>query len=580
MMRFQVMRTFLLSAVALSAFGAFADAPRSDGAWPLVTMRQMGATTWNAEDVRKLISITGRHPGSCDEFWFAEGLYRSGETGEKRAGQIGSYAPLCEKARIDCGFQQGVTLGHGGIGENPGVAKMSDDAYQVGPDGKRSSIFCPTSPEVLAYEEAGAELYVRLGRLKSMWLDDDLRFGFYKTPVACFCPRCLALLNKKAGTNFSREEWVQRLSSGEKDDPLRAVWADFKAESLAIFAAAAARGARKANPEIRMGYQAISSAYIACGEDYRRILEALSDNWRHPVGIRPGHGYYMETNPRSDLPVKLLDVAREAERCRAYPGWKGSIAYEQENYPHYAMEKTPAACVLEAALALAVGCDAVTLYWYDSKYPEPLEHYEDFMRLTAAWRPYYARLSELAQRTHLGGVAHAPVSNLMTSVANTIPALEKDRSVRRAANDWRLALMGVPVTVAEAGAKSFYADRDVPGGKHYSHADWTKLLDKLDTLPGGKVCVRLDKQAPVLVYPRVTDKDRTAAVTFCNTSIGTAQSLRVRIRRPLGEQVTLARPAKPDLALTAVEGDGDELLVTLPDLPAWSVSTLFVSPVI
>ena len=37
----------------------------------------------------------------------------------------------------------------------------------------------------------------------------------------------------------------------------------------------------------------------------------------------------------------------------------------------------------EASLALAAGCDAVSLYWYDAQYPEPLERYEEFVRLAA-----------------------------------------------------------------------------------------------------------------------------------------------------------------------------------------------------
>ena len=272
--------------------------------------------------------------------------------------------------------------------------------------------------------------------------------------------------------------------------------------------------------------------------------------------------------------MKLLDVAREAARCRAYPGWRGSIAYEQENYPHFAMEKSAEAIVKEGALALAVGCDAITQYWYSSDHPEPFDHYEDVARLTAAWRPYLERLAALAPQTRLGGVARRPDPNLMTGRANTVTAILSNATPRRDASEKALALMGVPVTVAEAGATGFFAPADVPRGQ-YASADRDALLDTLDALPGGPVCVRTDKVHPLIPYPRVTPDGRTMAVTFLNTSIGRATGIPVRIRRPAGGRIVLARPCGRDVELAVTPGDGDEVRLVLPDLPAWDVATLF-----
>ncbi len=545
--------------------------------WPLLTMRQMSSTSFDPDAIRTMAAINRRHPGSCDEHWLGEGYPRASAEAEKRAASLGVLADELRAAGIVPGFQQGVTLGHDFSRRPENGVPLPDDAFQVDVDGNRTAFLCPTSPDVLANEERYAETYVRLGKVESFWLDDDLRMGFAKKRSAgCWCPRCLALLNAKAGTAFTREEFVARLSSDEPEDPLRAVWAEFKAESLARFAAAARRGAKRANPDVRMGYQSISSATIDCGEDYRLILEALSGSFRDSVGIRPGHGYYQETNPRYDLPVKLLDVAREAERCRAYPGWKGNVAFEQENYPHFAMEKSAEAIVKEAALALAVGCDAVTQYWYSSDHPEPFGHYEDVARLTAAWRPYLERLAEIAPITHLGGVAHRPDLNLMTGPANTIPALLANSLPRRDPCEIKLALMGVPVTIAEAGTMAFYDPADVPQGQ-YSSADRDALLDKLDALPGGPLCVRTDKVHPLIPYPRVTDDGRTRAVTFLNTSIGRATGIPVRIRRPAGGMAVLARPCEPDVVVPAAPGDGDELRLVLPDLPAWEIATVVMA---
>ena len=560
--------------VAVWAAVAVAEAVAGTG-WPLVTMRQMDSTCFTADDMKALIAINAKHPGSCDEYWLAEGYPFAQTTAVRRATALGAYAEPLKRAGIVSGFQQGVTLGHDFSRVPDGGIVFSDEAYQVDVDGKRTAFLCPTSPEVLAYEEWFAETYVRQGKLESFWLDDDLRFGFWKKrAVSCWCPRCLKLLNEKAGTNCTREEFVKRLDSSATNDPIRAVWGAFKAESLVRFAVAARRGAKRANPNVRLGCQVLSSDSVTSGADYRPLIEALSDGFRDTVGIRPGHGFWDDRDSSRELPRKLLGVAREAERCRAYSGWRGCVVYEQENYPHFAMQKSAEGIVKEGAVALAVGCDAISQYWYSSAYPEPFDHYEDVARLTAAWRPYLKRLSDLAPKTHLGGVARRIDPGLMTSRENTISSQLANVLPRRNEVDVRLALMGVPVTVEESGTKSFYNSSSVPGG-NYTTAQRAALLDALDALPGGPVCVRVDKVHPLLVYPRVDAQGRTVAVTFLNVSIGCATRIPVRLRRPSGARLALARPCADDVVLTAERGTGDELSFVLPDLPAWSMATVF-----
>ena len=545
-------------------------------AWPLVTMRQMGATTFAPSNLNALVEIHVRHRGAVDEFWLADGTPRPLSELKSRARQVGECAAALTQAGLVNGFQQGVTLGHDFTAWSGDAWPMPDDAWGVARDGRRTGFLCPRSPAVQAMAETFAETYVRFGKVKSFWLDDDLRFGFCKGPNAesCWCPRCLQALNAAAGTALSREEAVKRLSSAEPRDPLRAVWARVRAEGLAAFAAASARGARCADPDVRMGYQAISSATICSGEDYRAILEALSDGGRHPVGIRPGHGFYDEDcDVKRELAAKVLDAAREAERCRALPWWKGSVVYEQETWPHYVMQKTMDAVVKEAAVSLAAGCDAVALYWYSAANPEPIPYYEELVENVARWRPYWQRLSDLAKVTRLGGVSLAPDPDLMTGQKAAIPQVEG--LVRRDPSEVELALMGVPVTLAEAGGANHFDPAWVPKrGAHYLVRDRVALLDRLDRGEPGGVAVRVDKVHPLLVYPRVDGAGRTVAVTFVNVSVGTARALPVRIRRPAGARPLLVRPNAGDRFLDSVTGPGDELRLTLPDLGAWEIATV------
>lgn len=558
---------FVAAAVAVMATAVVA------GEWPLVTMRQMGSTTFSPETLRVMYEIHGRYKGAVDEFWLADEGARLQPVMTERARLIGSYAEASAKAGLIQGFQQGVTLGHDFSKRDETSWPLPDDAWQIDRNGNRSGFPCPRSPAVQAMEEAYAETYVREGKVKSFWLDDDLRLGFCKRGVeSCWCPRCLKALNDRAGTSFTREEAVKRLSSGDAEDPLRKLWAETRAETLAEFAKAAARGARRADPKVRLAYQAISSATINSGEDNSAILAALSDGWKHSVGIRPGHGFYNEdADVKREIAAKVLDTAREAERCRALPQWRGSIVYEQENYPHHAMQKTMDAIVRESAVALAAGCDAVALYWYCANYPEPLSYYEELVADVALWRPYYMYLSDLALSTHLGGVSKARDPDLMTGPAAALQRMEG--LVRRDPAEVALALMGVPVTVHEAGSTNHFDSAWVPRG-HYLDKVRTDLLDRLDRGEAGGVCVRVDKNHPLLVYPRVDKTGRTVAATFVNVSIGTARALPVRVRRPVGKTAVWVRALGPKTPLVPAAGEGDELRLSLPDLQPWEVATL------
>ena len=545
--------------------------------WPLVTMRHSTETTCAPERMREITAIDARHRGCWDEYWLGESVACKLEEMTRRARQVGDFAPLCAAAGIELGFQQVTTLGHGfselGVNGYP----LPDDAFQVDADGRRTRFFlCPRSPAVLEMEERFAETYVREGKLASWWLDDDLRFGFYKKrAAACFCPRCLADFNAAAGTHLTREELIARLDAETDDEPLRAKWAAFKAESLALFAAAARRGAVRANPSIRLGYQAISSASIVSGEDYLPILRALSDGGKRPVGIRPGHGYYREldASPRWEMPRKLLDVAREAERCHAAAGLDVRVVYEQENYPRLVVYKSPEAALKEAAMALAFGCDGVSLYWYDERCPEPLEHYEDFARLAAAWRPYLARLQAVCRGTRLAGVATARDEKLMTGRANTVKAALANALPRRTDAALLAQQLGIPVTVAEGAAEAVLAPDDLESAE-VSSAQRTRLLDALDGRGPCPLCVRIDKLHPLLVAARVDGAGRTVAVTLLNLSIGRAQGVRVRVRRPAGSSATLLAPCAAERPLSVEKGGSDELVVALPDLGAWELATV------
>ncbi len=401
--------------------------------WPFIVIRHTSALNEAPDVFAQLMECHKRHPGACDEFWFSAGLRMTPEDAAAAAEKIAAFRPLCDEAGIRLSYQQGVTLGHGVANfgaSKPGEQAFPDDAWRIDADGKRLGLLCPRSPFVLDYERDFAKAIIGIAKPDSYWLDDDLRLGAWK-PQGCFCGRCLAAFNAKTGGSWTRAELAKRLFSNaaRRDgsphlDPLRADWAAFNAESLALYAAAVRKAADELDSPCRLGYQAIWADSTYNGSDYRPLLEALSGPAHRPVGIRPGAGFYTEAEPRG-MVEKCLSVAREAERCKdlTFTAAQGgdlkpegrlnahggnivaSVCYEQEPYPRHVLHKSPGAIMTECALALASGCNSLSLYWYDQAAPEPVPEYDRFVKTLAEARPYFERLAASTRRTRLGGVA-------------------------------------------------------------------------------------------------------------------------------------------------------------------------------
>ena len=568
--------------------------------WPFIVIRHDMGVNDDPEVFARLMECHSRHPGACDEFWFATGSRKTIPELEKECGTFARYRPLCEKAGIILSYQQGLTLGHGashdGRWSMPGEQTFPDDAWQRGADGARIGFLCPRSPAVLDYEREYAKTVLRVVNPGSYWIDDDLRLGVSK-PDGCFCDRCIAAFNAKTGGHWTREELVKRLYAGDSanaggQDPVRAQWCEFNAESLAVYAAEVRKAADELGSRCRLAYQSVWADRTYTARDYRPLLEALSGSGHATVGIRPGAGFYVEAEPRG-MVSKCLSVAREAERCRGYGGLVASVCYEQETYPRHVLHKSPGAIMTECALALASGCDSLSLYWFSAVTHEPVEEYDRFLKTLLASRPYFERLAASVRRTRLGGVAR---------FVGSVALQTADYNLGDGA-DFDLACAGIPVTVANPAASAWYVTdksrremtasdeascRDLNTGSRFVDisdmgkyplaARRAKLLDDLDAATGGLFPVRVDACRPLRILPRVREDGCLDSVTLLNLSIGGTDEIKVRVRRPVSRNTLLqtAAMAAPDpVACEPAQQTADESVITLPDIGPWQAVTLF-----
>ena len=584
------MRNFFAAAVlgvlimTVVAMSAHAD----QAAWPFIVIRHTEAINNHPKVFGQLIDCHRRHRGACDEFWFATGGRETPDMAAKACADFARFRPLCDEVGIALSYQQGLTLGHGEAHDGkpkPGEQPFSDDAWQMDRDGKTIRFLCPRSPEVLAYERAYAKAVIGTANPASYWLDDDLRLGISK-PMGCFCGRCIAAFNAKTGGSWTREALVARIFSKAEREPVRAAWLDFNAESLAIYAAVVREASDELKSPCRLAYQSVWADTVYTASSYLPLLKALSGKDCRPVGIRPGAGYYTEAEPRG-MVKKCLSVAREAERCRDYGNLVASVCYEQETYPRHVLHKSPGAIMSECALALASGCDSLSVYWYSQSAPEPIEEYDRFVRTLGETRPYFERLAASTRRTRLGGVARFLGS----------AALETADFDLRDAKDLDLACAGIPVTVAEAKPKVWYlteksrialtdADKallakgrvvEVDDVDRYPLASRrTKLLDDLDAATDGNFPVRIDAIRPLRILPRVLPDGRLDSVTILNLSIGDTDEFKVRVRNPVSEMAFLqsAKQSPSPLALKRCSA-ANERVVTIPNMTGWQIATIF-----
>ena len=556
----------------------------------LVSMRLTDSPVRRPEFFKSACEVHAKYRGAFDEVWYGGGkpLCRIGVCRDDLR-KMAKLRPWVERAGMVLSFQQGLTLGHDykyvGTANGPTAAgvyspeeaeSFPDDAWMVGKDGvpMTGRCLCPRSPAVLDYAARYVKAVLEELRPPSYWLDDDLRLGVNR--AACFCDRCVRQFGEMVGRTFSREELVRRLFEGDDVDPLRLEWIRFNEETLAGYGRAVRQAADEVMPDCRLSLQTVSSECLLNGRDYGPVLRALSANGRVPAGIRPGHGSYNGMRP--DLLVrKAFWCAREAERSRRLGAACGTVCYEEETYPRYLLSKTPGAIVTECALALASGCDALSLYWTDGEDPERIEDYERFVKAIAEARPYFARMAAVSRRTSLGGVARHPGAHPFERRGFTLG----DES------DQTLIWSGIPVTVAESGCKVWrIADRTVAstddvavldvGSRCPPETQRTRWLDELDRASGGRFPVRIDRPVSLDVLPRVNAEGRVEAVTFLNLSIGETEPTKVRVRRPAGSRAEWQKPRQAAMAAGTCAGSlADEVVVTLPRLSGWEIVTLF-----
>ena len=113
-------------------------------------------------------------------------------------------------------------------------------------------------------------------------------------------------------------------------------------------------------------------------------------------------------------------------------------------------------------------------------------------------------------------------------------------------------------------------------GKYPLASRRTKLLDDLDTVTHGMFPVRVDACRPLRILPRVREDGTLDSVTILNLSVGDTDELKVRVRRPGSARAVWQDAQHAPTPLVVERGAAaNEQVVTIPNMTAWQIGTIF-----
>ncbi|MCQ2389676.1 MAG: hypothetical protein MJ138_08180, partial [Kiritimatiellae bacterium] len=420
-------------------------------AWPFAILRSYGSHASNPRFTERVFAAQERHPGLIEEIWFSGGARDNfaapEEFGAGAARDNLSARARCEKLGIAFSYQQGVTLNHDPDDRpHPG---FPDDCWAVDRAGKiRKGLFCCTSPFARDYAFRKASAILAALKPDSYWPDDDLRLSKlgWSRPNLCFCDRCLKLFSGKTGRAFTRETLLAALDGPKAEASVRRAWSEFNGEQLGEYAKSFRKAVDAASPKTRLGIQIALSANTIDGDSWKTVLEAFAGPGGK-AGTRPGGLHYTDRAPREML-AKMDLVAREAARSGDLPCC-GQICYEIENWPHVGANKNPNAMMAECALAIAVGCDSIALYWGADQNGQADANYDYWFDCVAKWKPFWLAARDAFRGAKLGGLATYHGSNFFATPGW---AWHDSSGIQK------LAENAVPWTVAEAAPCAWHLD--------------------------------------------------------------------------------------------------------------------------
>lgn len=170
------------------------------------------------------------------------------------------------------------------------------------------NIACPMCDSWFAYFEEYAGYLVQEIRPDTFWIEDDFRLHNHAPyyGVGCYCEAHMALYNKRLGTNYTREEFLEKAFAKGGLNREREVWLDVNRDVMLELAEKLGRAIKRVNPDTDLALMSSRpAAHCLEARDWNRLLHNFAQggtriNRIHlPYGELPPKEFLYQINSQS-----------------------------------------------------------------------------------------------------------------------------------------------------------------------------------------------------------------------------------------------------------------------------------------
>lgn len=215
-----------------------------------------------------------------------------------------------------------------------------------------------------------------------IWSDDDVRYQHMPVGKGCFCDGCIDKFNRMNGTEYTRDTLRKAFRSNVE---LRKLWLDKQSLAMKELFDVLSDTVRSVDKKITLGF--MCGEWINEGNDFPLWCEALSENGKYEIMLRPGGSAYSD-----DKYCDYVFTSGEVGRQNAYiPAYVTSVQNEIENFPHPTFGKTSKSLAAEYILGITSGCSGAAFNILPGETGEPVKNAERHLAALNGITPF-ARL--------------------------------------------------------------------------------------------------------------------------------------------------------------------------------------------
>ena len=250
--------------------------------------------------------------------------------------------------------------------------------------------FCPFDP---GFQEYITEYVTLLAKEKPVFIlgDDDIRSFSSKGPE-CFCPLHTAEFNRRAGTDYTQEQFRDAVRNSKVGDPIFTTFEQLRRETVIGVAALIRRAIDSVDPEIPAGTCMAGWEVHVHGD----ISKAIAG--KHPPVFRMGNSQYLEQSPK-DFPARVVSTQAIRAGYADFP----TVLDEADTFPHNLYSRSSTSFHAKLCSSIMSGLNGAKV-WFVNAHRLGYPISRNYTDILAEHRGYYDALASEAAESVPAGV--------------------------------------------------------------------------------------------------------------------------------------------------------------------------------